>query len=51
MRDSRVLKAATEMALPPLYKYLDIDGAKKTLSNRTLRHAKPSNFNASNLGI
>jgi DNA-dependent RNA polymerase auxiliary subunit epsilon len=32
------------MALPPLYKYLDIDGAKKTLSNRTLRHAKPYNF-------
>jgi hypothetical protein len=36
--------AATEMALPQLYKYLDVDGAKKTLGNKTFRHAKPSSF-------
>jgi hypothetical protein len=33
------------MALPPLYKYLDVQGAKLTLCNRTFRHAKPSDFN------
>jgi hypothetical protein len=33
------------MALPPLYKYLNVNGAKLTLGNRTFRHAKPSNFN------
>ncbi|MCP3447349.1 DUF2971 domain-containing protein [Bradyrhizobium sp. CCGUVB14] len=33
------------MALPPLYKYLDVEGAKLTLGNRTFRHAKPSDFN------
>src|SRR4051794_30685327 len=33
------------MALPPLYKYLDVQGAKLTLGNRTLKHAKPSDFN------
>ncbi len=32
------------MALPPLYKYLDVNGAKLTLGNRTFRHAKPSTF-------
>lgn len=31
--------------LPPLYKYLDVQGAKLTLENRTFRHAKPSDFN------
>ncbi len=35
------------MALPPLYKYLDCQGAKLTLSNRTFKHAKPSDFNDS----
>jgi hypothetical protein len=33
------------MALPPLYKYLDVQGAKLTLGNGTLKHAKPSDFN------
>jgi hypothetical protein len=33
------------MALPPLYKYLNVEGAKLTLGNRTFRHAKPSDFN------
>ena len=33
------------MALPPLYKYLDVQGAKLTLGNRTFKHAKPSDFN------
>jgi hypothetical protein len=31
--------------LPPLYKYLDVRGAKLTLDNRTFRHAQPSDFN------
>jgi len=33
------------MTLPPLYKYLDVSGAKLTLANRTFKHAKPSDFN------
>lgn len=33
------------MALPPLYKYLDVQGAKLTLGNKTFKHAKPSDFN------
>lgn len=33
------------MALPPLYKYLDVRGAKLTLGNNTFKHAKPSGFN------
>lgn len=33
------------MALPPLYKYLDVHGAKLTLGNRTFKHAKPSDLN------
>jgi hypothetical protein len=33
------------MALPPLYKYLDLKGAKLTLGNKCFRHAKPSDFN------
>ena len=33
------------MALPPLYKYLSVRGAKLTLGNRTFKHAKPSDFN------
>ncbi|WP_398473783.1 DUF2971 domain-containing protein [Tardiphaga sp.] len=33
------------MALPPLYKYMDVEGARLTLGNRTFRHAKPSDFN------
>jgi hypothetical protein len=32
------------MTPPPLYKYLDVRGAKLTLGNRTFRHAKPSDF-------
>lgn len=33
------------MTHPPLYKYLDVSGAKLTLGNRTFKHAKPSDFN------
>jgi hypothetical protein len=33
------------MGLPPVYKYLDVRGAKLTLGTRTFRHAKPSDFN------
>ena len=33
------------MELPPLYKYLDVQGATLTLQNRTFKHAKPSTFN------
>ncbi len=33
------------MTLPPLYKYLDVSGAKLTLGNKTFKHAKPSDFN------
>lgn len=33
------------MNLPPLYKYLDVRGAKLTLQNGNFRHAKPSEFN------
>ena len=33
------------MTLPPLYKYLDVSGAKLTLGNRMFKHAKPSDFN------
>jgi hypothetical protein len=33
------------MALPALYKYLDVRGAKLTLGNGTFKHAKPSDFN------
>ncbi len=32
------------MALPPLYKYLDVQGAKLTLENGTFKHSKPSDF-------
>lgn len=31
--------------LPPLYKFLSVQGAKLTLGNGTFRHAKPSDFN------
>jgi hypothetical protein len=31
--------------LPPLYKYLDVRGARLTLGNRTFKHSKPSDFN------
>lgn len=33
------------MALPPVYKYLSVQGAKLTLGNKTFKHAKPSDFN------
>lgn len=33
------------MALPPLYKFLDVTGAKLTLRNRNFKFAKPSDFN------
>lgn len=33
------------MTLPPLYKYLDVSGAKLTLGNRTFKHSQPSEFN------
>ena len=33
------------MAPPPLYKYLNVHGAKLTLGNRAFKHAKPSDFN------
>lgn len=32
------------MTLPPIYKYLDIQGAKLTLGNGTFKHAKPTDF-------
>jgi Protein of unknown function (DUF2971) len=32
------------MALPPLYKYLDVQGAKLTLGSGTFKHSKPSDF-------
>lgn len=33
------------MQLPPIYKYLDVRGAKLTLGHGTFKHAKPSDFN------
>jgi hypothetical protein len=33
------------MPLPPLYKYLSVQGSKLTLGTRTFKHAKPSDFN------
>ena len=33
------------MALPRIYKYLDVQGATLTLGNRKFKHAKPSDFN------
>ena len=33
------------MALPPIYKYLDVQCARLTVSNGTFKHAKPSDFN------
>ena len=33
------------MELPPLYKYLDVSGAKLTLGNKKFKHSKPSDFN------
>jgi hypothetical protein len=33
------------MTLPPLYKYLDVSGAKLTLAKRTFKFARPSDFN------
>jgi hypothetical protein len=33
------------MSPPPLYKYLDVQGAKLTLGNNTFKHSKPSDFN------
>jgi hypothetical protein len=33
------------MTGPPLYKYLNIEGARLTLGNRCFKHAKPSTFN------
>jgi hypothetical protein len=33
------------MPQPPLYKYLDVQGVKLTLGNRTFKHSKPSDFN------
>jgi Protein of unknown function (DUF2971) len=33
------------MKQPPLYKYLNVEGAKLTLGKRTFKHAKPSDFN------
>lgn len=33
------------MALPPLYKYLDVRGARCALGNKTFKHTKPSDFN------
>ena len=31
--------------LPPLYKYLDVQGATLSLRDRTFKHSKPSYFN------
>lgn len=35
----------TEISTSHFYKYLDINGAKLTLKNRTFKYAKPSDFN------
>jgi endonuclease III len=35
----------SSMTLPPLYKYLDVRGAKLTLGDGTFKHSKPSDFN------
>lgn len=35
------------MESPQFFKYLDLNGARLTLQNRTFRHAKPSSFNDS----
>jgi hypothetical protein len=40
-----LISGAAHMTLPPLYKYLDIEGAKLTLQNGNFKHAKPSDFN------
>ncbi|EAP93465.1 DUF2971 domain-containing protein [Vibrio splendidus] len=32
-------------SLPPLYKYLGVEGARLTLANQTFKFAKPSDFN------
>jgi hypothetical protein len=34
----------TDKPIPPLYKYLDVNGAYLTLTNKNFRHAKPSEF-------
>ena len=33
------------MIMPPVYKFLDVKGAKLTLGNKMFKHAKPSDFN------
>lgn len=37
--------AGVSMAQPPLYKYLDLQGARLSLKRKCFRHAKPSTFN------
>lgn len=37
--------APEPVPLPPLFKYLDVRGAKLTLGNNTFKHSKPSDFN------
>jgi hypothetical protein len=39
------ISSGDAMNLPPLYKYLDTEGARLTLENRCFKHAKPSTFN------
>ena len=33
------------LSLPPLYKYMDLRGARLTLKNQTFKHSKPADFN------
>ena len=39
------MNAPQAAPLPPLFKYLDVRGAKLTLENQRFRHAKLSDFN------
>ncbi|GEM_PF-4172449 len=39
-----VIHRGINIKLPPLYKYLDVNGARLTLKNQTFKHSKPSDF-------
>ncbi len=47
VKRKRAQKSEKKMDSLQLFKYLDVNGAKLTLQNRTFRHAKPSSFNDS----
>jgi Protein of unknown function (DUF2971) len=44
-KPARRTSLGDQMTLPPLYKYLDVQGARLTLQNKMFEHAKPSTFN------